>query len=235
MGGCHEPFMPRLPPRQSGRESGRVGKTPKPRLIRPIDLLAAGVIAGVTLAALLPALSRCRAQVHRRVCLSHVEQITRACLAYAHDWDDTCPLRLCDVKRPGNPPRWGKRVNWDQAVGPYVADPRIFKCPSVDATTGYSINCERNIGSICCRGEADLLRLEDVPDPAATIWLAEATMSRHRVCPLDHPSTSKYCKAVEHTRHLGGANYGFLDGHAKWLRYSETLAPANLWTLEADD
>ena len=35
--------------------------------------------------------------------------------------------------------------------------------------------------------------------------------------------------------HNGGSNYGFGDGHAKWMRLEATLYPKNLWTLPADD
>jgi prepilin-type N-terminal cleavage/methylation domain-containing protein/prepilin-type processing-associated H-X9-DG protein len=35
---------------------------------------------------------------------------------------------------------------------------------------------------------------------------------------------------VQWDRHLGGANYAFVDGHAKWLRLEQTLDPANfMW------
>jgi prepilin-type N-terminal cleavage/methylation domain-containing protein/prepilin-type processing-associated H-X9-DG protein len=32
--------------------------------------------------------------------------------------------------------------------------------------------------------------------------------------------------------HNGGTNLGFLDGHAKWMRLEQTLAPQNLWTSD---
>ena len=34
---------------------------------------------------------------------------------------------------------------------------------------------------------------------------------------------------VDYERHSGGSNYNFLDGHAKWLRMEQTLAPNFLW------
>ncbi|GBC96359.1 hypothetical protein HRbin16_02161 [bacterium HR16] len=34
--------------------------------------------------------------------------------------------------------------------------------------------------------------------------------------------------------HNRGSNYVFVDGHAKWLRVSATLNPANLWVDESE-
>jgi prepilin-type processing-associated H-X9-DG protein len=34
---------------------------------------------------------------------------------------------------------------------------------------------------------------------------------------------------IGHTRHNGGANYIFVDGHAKWYRIEATLVPKWLW------
>lgn len=39
---------------------------------------------------------------------------------------------------------------------------------------------------------------------------------------------------LEHDRHSGGANYLFVDGHVKWLRWNATLQPENLWNTRYD-
>jgi len=35
--------------------------------------------------------------------------------------------------------------------------------------------------------------------------------------------------------HNGGTNWGFCDGHAKWMRVEQTIKPKNLWTRDPDD
>jgi prepilin-type processing-associated H-X9-DG protein len=30
----------------------------------------------------------------------------------------------------------------------------------------------------------------------------------------------------------GGSNYGFIDGHAEFLRYRNTVYPMNLWAVD---
>jgi len=35
--------------------------------------------------------------------------------------------------------------------------------------------------------------------------------------------------------HSGGTNYGFADGHAKWMILPETLKPVNMWTSSGSD
>ncbi|MBC7288197.1 MAG: hypothetical protein H5T86_09185, partial [Armatimonadetes bacterium] len=67
-----------------------------------------------------------------------------------------------------------------------------------------------------------------------TIMLAE-TKSWHRA---DYPKAAGDPREVDDPadlfmcdveRHRAGANYTFVDGHVKWLRPAQTLAPVNLW------
>jgi prepilin-type processing-associated H-X9-DG protein len=39
------------------------------------------------------------------------------------------------------------------------------------------------------------------------------------------PGITTGTNAISSDRHNGGANYGFIDGHAKWMRWGQTYAP----------
>jgi len=75
--------------------------------------------------------------------------------------------------------------------------------------------------------------LASIQAPATTIWLAEGG-SMHRVCSLNWAGYLNYA-AGAFTRHNDGSNFAFFDGHAKWYRYDSTVAPENMWTLDASD
>ena len=42
-----------------------------------------------------------------------------------------------------------------------------------------------------------------------------------------YPPVHHYKEAL--TRHNGGSNYMFFDGHAKWMKYEQTLQPRDMW------
>jgi prepilin-type N-terminal cleavage/methylation domain-containing protein/prepilin-type processing-associated H-X9-DG protein len=90
-----------------------------------------------------------------------------------------------------------------------------------------------------------------VEAPADSLLIGETTGGWHRICPSNNlpagtPAatastahyntpgwTSHYAVNTNNSdiRHTGGANYIFFDGHVKWLKPAQTLAPKNMWTL----
>jgi prepilin-type processing-associated H-X9-DG protein len=76
--------------------------------------------------------------------------------------------------------------------------------------------------------------LPQFKEPAGTILFGE-TKAWHRIDQpwvagrsdyyLDHINDINFMN--DHERHLGGALYGFVDGHAKWLRLTQTLNPSD--------
>jgi len=82
-------------------------------------------------------------------------------------------------------------VTWAEDIRPYVQNKQIFECPERPRGEkgGYAINA-------LVAGK----KLDDIPDKATTVLLYEVDNNGQPVYP-----------------HNGGANFAFVDGHAKWF------------------
>jgi prepilin-type N-terminal cleavage/methylation domain-containing protein/prepilin-type processing-associated H-X9-DG protein len=88
--------------------------------------------------------------------------------------------------------------------------------------------------------------------PADSLMIGEQTGGGwHRICPANnlpagtpaatastlHYNTPGWTAHWEinrnkgDIRHMGGTNFIFFDGHVKWMKQAQTLAPKNLWTI----
>ncbi|MEI8061121.1 MAG: H-X9-DG-CTERM domain-containing protein [Candidatus Berkelbacteria bacterium] len=135
-------------------------------------------------------------RLHRHTCLSNLRQLGIASLSYTEDWDG---------KLPGAVPSQGQFGCWVRCTGPwmytsaggaldpYIKNTEIFTCPSEPALSlGYG---------------AGLLhpgRIGSIPKPAEMRFYG------------DSPMGVPYVGRLMSTRHEGGGNCVYLDGHAKW-------------------
>jgi prepilin-type N-terminal cleavage/methylation domain-containing protein/prepilin-type processing-associated H-X9-DG protein len=205
-----------------------------------IELLVVIAIIAILAAILFPVFARAREKARQTSCLSNVKQVMLGVTMYNSDYDETCIMRYYDVEDNGS---WVDRIEWYEAIMPYVKNQQVFTCPSNprrdDTWLTYGMNCEREIRSYSYHGGGNTLLLADIEAPAEVILLAETPDggSSHRTCPPYHTGT--HCRPITmndgDSLHNGGANYGFFDGHAKWYRIDQTLAPSNLWSLDPDD
>ncbi len=207
-----------------------------------IELLVVIAIIAILAAILFPVFARAREKARQTSCLNNVRQLMTGHAMYVQDYDEKCIMRYYDVEQPPGSDNWGERIEWYEAIMPYVKNQQVFTCPSspLSSWLTYTMNCQREISSQSYHGSGDTLSLADIEAPAEVILLAEmpAGGSAHRVCPPYHDD-SQYCRPITLNDgdkiHNGGANYGFFDGHAKWFRIDQTLAPSNLWSLDPDD
>ncbi|MEA3400738.1 MAG: prepilin-type N-terminal cleavage/methylation domain-containing protein [Armatimonadota bacterium] len=201
-----------------------------------IELLVVIAIIAILAAILFPVFARAREKARQTACLSNVKQIMLGASMYASDYDEVYINRYYDVELNGS---WVDRIEWYEAIVPYIKNQQLFTCPSSphNSWLSYAMNCERNISAQSYHGSGDVLKLAKLPAPAETIAFAERpSYSGHRVCPPYHEGT--YCNPITNEGvdkvHNGGANYGFFDGHAKWLQVDQTLDP-DMWTPDPDD
>jgi prepilin-type N-terminal cleavage/methylation domain-containing protein/prepilin-type processing-associated H-X9-DG protein len=207
-----------------------------------IELLVVIAIIAILAAILFPVFARAREKARQTACLNNVRQLMTGAAMYAQDYDEKCILRYYDVEEPPGSGNWVDRIEWYESIMAYVNNQQVFKCPSNprDSWLTYSMNCQREIGSQSYHGSDGTLSLADIEAPAEVILLGEMPEggSSHRVCPPYH-TDSEHCRPITMNDgdklHNGGANYGFFDGHAKWYRVQQTLAPSNLWSLDPDD
>ncbi len=181
-----------------------------------IELLVVIAIIAILAAILFPVFAKAREKARQSACLSNVKQITLAMLMYAQDYDEIVPR--CSQWVPGWP---GYVYKWPQLIYPYTSNVQIMSCPS--------------------SGTANYVNLGKMKRPDHLIYVADTL--RHRSTdtfgPVGggtfyKPAFNNYCNNVDQTngiywsgiaaeRHNGGCNYGFFDGHAKWLRFEQTL------------
>ncbi|BCM91537.1 hypothetical protein IAD21_03412 [Abditibacteriota bacterium] len=127
-------------------------------------------------------------------CQSNLKQISLALMQYTQDYDECLPLR-----------------HWKAPLLPYTKSESIFQCPETSATertSDYFFNARFVGASIAPISSPNTLIL--LGDGQADARL-DPTLFRFPVAWLQDQSSPAW-------RHLGRANYGFSDGHVKWLK-----------------
>jgi len=187
-----------------------------------IELLVVIAIIAILAAILFPVFARAREKGRQTLCLNNVKQLQLAILMYVGDYDETFPLAL----------NWDAGVNhdrWFHLIDPYVKNKQCWVCPSWRSYQHYSNTLQTYAWNVATNGMGYYnlnprtwtgvrLTLSDIPKPAETINLGEEQVS-------DDPSLAGgwrgYLAAGTLSRlpvtHNGGANYSFVDGHAKFL------------------
>ena len=163
------------------------------------------------------------------------------CRCYSAGMGDPCEEQ--DPSRPhGGRCRWG----WDRKIEVYLKNWQMLLCASDNWYWGRTNPCNQScrswrqdtsygmnnypIGQRCNGG----YRLPQFKEPAGTILFGE-TKAWHRIDQpwvagrsgyyLDHINDINFMN--DHERHLSGALYGFVDGHVKWMRLTQTLHPSD--------
>jgi len=170
-----------------------------------IEILVVIAIIALLAAILFPVFSRARENARSKNCLSNERQIAMALITYKQDNDRRFP--------PPNAPGvdgWAAHLSLNAN--------QVFQCPSEEGDdsagfTDYWLN-------------AELLGMHDVRMryPSNTILIGDGNAgSPGYVLGAENDATSVppilawEASGDYATRHLGGANYAFADGHVKWL------------------
>ncbi len=188
-----------------------------------IELLVVIAIIAILAAILFPVFAKAREKARQSSCASNCKQLAVACLQYTQDYDER--LRF----------GWGpNNLRWCTVWKPYIKNDQIFACPSFNSTAGYGTVCEA--GAI--GGYEPLAGIQNVSE---TIMLCDnegytdagGGRGADRSCPPWHTSQYHNYETVAYpparrwyTRHNDGANYSFIDGHTKWMKYEATFTNA---------
>jgi len=193
-----------------------------------IEVLIVVAIIIVLAAMLMPVFEVATKRAEATSCLMNVRHIGMAAALYTEDNDD----RLLPACASGAPPGY-LGIGWGLTVQPYLRNEAILVCPSdpkptvAVATYGlkhsYGINFELTFvggynNSVLCLG--------DINNETQTIMFFDIS-SRLRRLGISYPHDGT---APVATRHRDGANFVFVDGHAKWFRVEQTTTPQNLWS-----
>jgi prepilin-type N-terminal cleavage/methylation domain-containing protein/prepilin-type processing-associated H-X9-DG protein len=194
-----------------------------------IELLVVIAIIAILAAILFPVFAQARESARKTSCLNNCKQTGTAIVMYVQDWDGAYPLAWTDKGE----------VGYDVTLFPYIKNKAVYECPSNKVTPRY---WKRNYtmgplpGSYALNGDltarfsskGDRMGITeaDVQFPASTILVTEIRDTRGPSTGPEHEIFTKtrkeVLKRIPTTIHMGGSNYVFTDGHAKWYRVEQT-------------
>ena len=203
-----------------------------------IELLVVIAIIAILAAILFPVFAKAREKARQASCLSNIKQIALAGLMYLQDYDEKFPGHGCVWNDPwGMSGRVPPETCYAAKIYPYMKNLQIFKCPSdLDyAEPGRSDNAYgNNLRYIAGRANSSWnCLIGQVRSPAETIWYADAERGYIRApacCGVT--TTTPLCTQAPTVdnidwRHNEGANFAFVDGHAKWWKESGSINMTN--------
>jgi len=151
----------------------------------------------------------------RNVCSSNLKQIALGMMMYSQDYDDKLPPMIFGTQE----------VGWANGLQPYLKSYQLFQCsseshpaqnnPHLPSFTDYWMN--RNAASV------DLNKIDG--EPTKMILMGDGdggSLKSTASYAITHlPESWRTSANSPATRHNGGANYAFLDGHVKRLKPEE--------------
>ncbi len=192
-----------------------------------IELLVVIAIIAILAAILFPVFARAREKARQSACASNLKQLQLAVNMYAQDYDEMLPREGYDVPSVDH---GDSDASWRAVTYPYVKNAQLYVCPSHRPSSpvfdgsvyadklqhaSYAINdCHQDSGAPTPpKGVA----LGQVEDASSVVFLLESTNADDDLCPA--ANTHGWVPSADWaTRHNGGANYAFMDGHVKWLK-----------------
>jgi prepilin-type N-terminal cleavage/methylation domain-containing protein/prepilin-type processing-associated H-X9-DG protein len=199
-----------------------------------IELLVVIAIIAILAAILFPVFAQAREKARQTSCMSNLNQLGKAFMLYADDWDDGLP--------GGAPYTSGrnKDSNWDWvgmtvwggpctaknpmlpekgSIFPYVKTVNCYICPSASAENlGFRLSYSMN----CLLDYATLSDISNTPNGTSGMVLLvdeSKTLNDGFFC-------GSNLSDLPEVVHTGGANYLFCDGHGKFYK-KNTLSRAD--------
>lgn len=208
-----------------------------------IELLVVIAIIAILAAILFPVFAQAREKARQSVCVSNSRQISIAVQMYTQDYDETLPFAI-------NGPNNGSSstyITWDEALYPYTQNAGVYVCPSHETpkklsngTYPVSYITNQAVMRTNTNGKTAPYALSRFTEPSNTIAMVESNITGNPsnyqsflLCTSGVPMTqaviddpTQQAKTrIAWNRHQGGANYVYVDGHAKWHMLDQTVTP----------
>ena len=186
-----------------------------------IELLVVIAIIAILAAILFPVFARAREKARQTSCLSNVKQIALALHMYAQDYDELLSTAWNSLDDAPD-------YFWYDMIAPYIMNEQVFTCPSARTQRiGYGWNYPHAPYRLE-RGQT--LSLAEISYPAEFMIFGDSNPSRWRwlYCGPHWPDGIHDETNMVATRHNEGANFGFADGHAKWMRTTSVMGDGQM-------
>lgn len=218
-----------------------------------IELLVVIAIIAILAAILFPVFAQAREKARAISCLSNQKQIGLGLMMYLQDYDETFPAGRIGQGAPAlascgmGPPQDYPYYSWRMVIQPYLKSWKVWECPSqsLDRTEestgccgsegtdrpmsadkiGFVVKMHYNYNGLKFCGKPKTLAA--LKEPASLIVIQEAGLR----CP-DSGTWCYWTFWKERQWHNGGRNYVMADGHAKWMKASQTCSPRNMWDTD---
>jgi prepilin-type N-terminal cleavage/methylation domain-containing protein/prepilin-type processing-associated H-X9-DG protein len=202
-----------------------------------IELLVVIAIIAILAAILFPVFAKAREKARQTSCLSNVKQLVLGALQYVQDYDEMIPgywdnsylwtekimpyvknqqVFSCPSNKPGwqCPPSYGLGYHAPESDAS-VRDPNFRTGYGWNAWYAPSYPAPGLTPPASARGLYASTALGAVNLPAETILLGDGTCAR-QYGPIWVYNVQ--INSPSYNKHNDGNNYGFVDGHAKWLK-----------------
>lgn len=193
-----------------------------------IELLVVIAIIAILASILFPVFARARENARRSSCQSNLKQIGLGFAQYVQDYDEKLPPTGI-----GTPP--AAPQGWADALQPYLKSIQIYQCPSettppqtdptVNGYTDYWMNTLTS-GKHIATFESTAVTILSFEGPA-NAQPASANSNGKEYEDRATKSGVSYGAGGwtgQAYRHLDGTNFGFADGHVKWLKPESIIA-----------
>jgi prepilin-type processing-associated H-X9-DG protein len=172
-------------------------------------------------------LARARESGRRSTCLGHLRQIGMAQILYLQDSDERFPPWVSPW--PARREEIGGLQYWPELFRPYLRDTALLTHPSFAAFRSPDPRITVAEYALCTWGPGGQGTREDPywRWPGPPLVLANVRRPAESFGLMDGYTTTLAAR-FDPTRHHGGMNTFFLDGHARWLM------PRDLYRTETD-